>query len=139
MEVANTDPKLIEKRLHSVARQSSGGADDVESDLVEGSGSSLGVMLEVGARLELAAGRSGGGLRAVRGVREHRLPDRVEAVIKDIRPQWLGWLRRRHARLKLQHEDIVQDAAADLARYVSRVTTRELADEEIRRIGFSIL
>jgi hypothetical protein len=70
---------------------------------------------------------------------ENRAPDRLDAVLKEIRPQWLGWLRRRHAGLESRHEDIVQDASADLAGYLSRMRTREAADEEIRRIGFSIL
>jgi DNA-directed RNA polymerase specialized sigma24 family protein len=70
---------------------------------------------------------------------EKHAPGDLDALLKEIRPQWLAWLRRRHAGLAARHEDIVQEASEDLARYLLGVATDERTDAEIRRIGFSIL
>jgi hypothetical protein len=72
-------------------------------------------------------------------VSESRLNIRLDALLQDVRSQWQAWLRRRLPALDTLHKDIVQDAAGDLVEYVSAQGRAELPDDEIRRIGFTIL
>jgi hypothetical protein len=65
--------------------------------------------------------------------------DRLDTILKEIRPQWMAWLRRRRPGLQSWHEDVVQDAATDLVQHVSAPERRDLSDEDVRRIGFTIL
>jgi DNA-directed RNA polymerase specialized sigma24 family protein len=72
-------------------------------------------------------------------VSESRLNNRLDSLLQDVRSQWQAWLRRRLPALDPLHKDIVQDAAADLVEYVSSPDRADLPDDEIRRIGFTIL
>ncbi len=72
-------------------------------------------------------------------VSESRLNIRLDALLQDVRSQWQAWLRRRLPALESLHKDIVQDAAGDLVEYMSTRDRADLPDEEVRRIGFTIL
>ena len=64
-----------------------------------------------------------------------RHEDRVAALL----PDWLSWLRIRHRSLASQHSDLVQEAAADLLRWLVRHHDTVLAEDDLRRVGFRIL
>ena len=72
-------------------------------------------------------------------VSESRLNIRLDALLQDVRSQWQAWLRRRLPALESLHKDIVQDAAGDLVEYASAQGRADLPDDEVRRIGFTIL
>lgn len=54
-------------------------------------------------------------------------------------PRWTGWLRFRHRAVASQHQEIVQQAASDLHELMSTRVGAPLADEEIEKLGFTIL
>jgi len=64
---------------------------------------------------------------------------RQNAQLADLLTRWRRWLRLRHRSLESAHEEIVQDASADLVEYLAEPSRRDLPDEEVRRIGFTIL
>src|SRR5436309_1919311 len=65
--------------------------------------------------------------------------EQLDAVLADLRSRWMTWLRVRRRALESVHDDIVQDALADLVQYLSGRGQHLHSTEEIRRIGFTIL
>lgn len=63
----------------------------------------------------------------------------IDVQLAKLRPLWMNWLRLRHRSLVHAHDDIVQDATVDLIAYVSKDAQRKRSEEEIRKIGFTIL
>ncbi|MCI0627701.1 MAG: hypothetical protein L0387_39630 [Acidobacteria bacterium] len=57
----------------------------------------------------------------------------------DLHLRWIAWLRLRHRSLAHVHTEIVQDATTDLIQYLSEHKNQAHSDEDIRRIGFTIL
>lgn len=64
---------------------------------------------------------------------------RFEALLLKLHPRWIAWLRLRHHSLEHVHSDILQDASADLIKYLSPHEGQVHSDEDISRIGFTIL
>lgn len=64
---------------------------------------------------------------------------RIDDQLAKLHPFWLNWLRLRHRSLKHLHADLVQDALADLLRYLSLHNEQHHSDEDVRRVGFAIL
>lgn len=62
-----------------------------------------------------------------------------DALLEELLPRWRRWLSLRYRSLVALHPEIVQDASADLVEYLSRARERTLADDEVRKIGFTIL
>jgi hypothetical protein len=79
------------------------------------------------------------GIGPFKFVSESRLNIRLDALLQDVRSQWHAWLRRRLPALEALHKDIVQDTAGDLVEYMSTHDRAELPNEDVRRIGFTIL
>ncbi len=63
----------------------------------------------------------------------------LENVFAAIYPQWRAWLQLRHPALAFIHAELVQDAAADLTEYVLKLGDRRLSEDDVRKIGFTIL
>jgi DNA-directed RNA polymerase specialized sigma24 family protein len=61
----------------------------------------------------------------------------ADAHIARLRPRWLGWLRLHRGRLADRHEDILQDAALDLAGFLAK--NPGLPEDDVNRVGFTIL
>jgi DNA-directed RNA polymerase specialized sigma24 family protein len=70
---------------------------------------------------------------------ENSASEPLQRQLAYLQPQWLSWLRLRHRSLAPLHEEITQAAAADLVEYVSRRPLAAVSDEELRKIGFTIL
>jgi DNA-directed RNA polymerase specialized sigma24 family protein len=66
-------------------------------------------------------------------------PAEHEALFARLLRRWAAWLRLRHRALGHLHADILQDATADLVHYLSRTSPHAVTDEDIARIGFTIL
>lgn len=66
-------------------------------------------------------------------------PKERGALLEELLPRWRRWLGLRYRSLQALHPEIVQDASADLIEYLSREVERSHSDEEIRKIGFTIL
>ena len=62
-----------------------------------------------------------------------------KALFAKLRPRWAAWLRLRHRALGHLHADILQDASVDLVHYLSRNSASAATDEDVARIGFTIL
>ena len=63
----------------------------------------------------------------------------LDVVLAELRLRWMAWLHLRRRALESFHAEIVQDASADLLQYLSGRGQRLHSEEEIRRIGFTIL
>lgn len=64
----------------------------------------------------------------------HSIQDRVAGLL----PLWRNWLRIKHRQLHMHHDDIVQEAAADLLSW-SKDRALTLDEDTLRRVGFRIL
>lgn len=70
---------------------------------------------------------------------EEKKPERLDVLHKKLHPRWMAWLRLYHRSLDQVHSEILQDASADLIQYLSRHERSVHSDEDISRIGFTIL
>lgn len=66
------------------------------------------------------------------------LPHGLEQSLASLHGDWRRWLRARHRVLAQSHEDIIQQASADLLVWARRRAS-PLESEELRRVGFRVL
>lgn len=64
--------------------------------------------------------------------------DHSERSLTSLNEGWRTWLRVRHGTLADLHEDLIQQATADLLEWEQRQPAR-VPDETLRRVGFRIL
>jgi DNA-directed RNA polymerase specialized sigma24 family protein len=62
-----------------------------------------------------------------------------DRLIVTLQALWLNWLRIRHREIRVQHQDLVQDAAEDLIRWIDSRMAKPPTEDEIRAVGFRIL
>lgn len=65
-------------------------------------------------------------------------PAGLESILASLQSDWRGWLRSRHRRLAALHQDLIQQASADLLEWLGK--REELpSEEDVRRVGFTVL
>lgn len=62
----------------------------------------------------------------------------LDEIVESLQDDWRRWLRARQGSLSQSHEDLVQQATADLLEWVDR-REAPLNLEDVRRVGFRIL
>lgn len=70
---------------------------------------------------------------------EEKKRGRFDVLYQKLHPRWIAWLRLYHRSLNQVHSEIIQDTSADLIQYLSRHKGSVHSDDDISRVGFTIL